>query len=58
MAPLRFGIAATDEDDAVAEFEDGEFAEYGAVSLGCRVRVLAMVTVGPLITGTSGAGRA
>jgi uncharacterized protein DUF6350 len=47
MAVLRYGLAATDEDDAVAEFED----ELGAVSLACRVRVLAMITVGPLITG-------
>jgi hypothetical protein len=46
MAPLHFGLADTDED-AVAEFED----ELGAVSLACRVRVLAMATVGPLITG-------
>lgn len=48
MAPLRFGLAATDEYDAVAEFEDDE---YGAVSLACRVRVLAMTALGPLITG-------
>jgi Family of unknown function (DUF6350) len=43
MAPLTFDLAATDEDDAVAGF--------GAVSLACRVRVLAMATLGPLITG-------
>lgn len=47
MAVLRFGDAATDEDDAVVEFED----ERDAVSLGTRVRVLAMITIGPLITG-------
>src|SRR5436309_136169 len=43
---LVFGLA-TDDDDAVAEFED----DFGAVSLACRVRVLAMVALGPLITG-------
>ncbi|HEV2779920.1 MAG TPA: DUF6350 family protein [Actinophytocola sp.] len=47
MAPLRFGLAATDQYDAVAEFAD----EYDAVPLAGRVRVLAMITLGPLITG-------
>lgn len=43
MAPLHLALAATDQDDAVAD--------WGAVSFGCRVRVLAMATLGPLITG-------
>jgi hypothetical protein len=47
MAVLRYGLADTDEDHAVAEFSD----EFDAVSLACRVRVLAMITIGPLITG-------
>jgi len=47
MAVLRFGLPVTESDEDVAEFE----YEYDAVSLGCRVRVLAMATIGPLVTG-------